>query len=162
VLVLSLLYVPTVAIWAAAYLVGPGFAIGAGTSVTAAGVQLGPLPGVPLLAGLPEGPVSGVATVLFLLPIAAGVLAGVALARSTPSGQPLPRLLGTVALVGPVAGLLVGLAAFAAGGPLGGGRLAVVGPSVWQVALACAGGITVAAVVGAAIHRGLRVAAERR
>lgn len=152
--VLCLLYAPTVAVWGSAYLVGPGFAVGTGTSVTALGVHLGPLPAVPLLAGLPDAPLAGALMWLFAVPFAAGVLAGVRLSRTGPAEW--RRLLGAAALTGPVAGVLVGVAALAAGGPLGDGKLAAVGPSAWRVALACAAGVALAATVGAAVHRGLR------
>jgi hypothetical protein len=154
VFVLCLLYAPTVAVWGSAYLVGPGFAVGTGTSVTALGVHLGPLPAVPLLAGLPDAPLAGGLLWVFVLPFVAAVLGGVRLARTGPDHW--RPLLAAAALTGPVAGLLVGVAALLAGGPLGGGRLAAVGPSAWQVALACAAGVAVAATVGAAVHRGLR------
>jgi hypothetical protein len=154
VLVLCLLYAPTSVIWAAAYLLGPGFAIGSGTSVTPFGVDLGPLPAMPLLAGLPEGPVSTAAAWIFVLPVAAGVLAGIRIARARAGDW--RDLLAAAALTGPVAGLLLGFAALLAGGPLGGGRLAAVGPSGWQVALASTLGVGLAAVAGASVHRGLR------
>jgi hypothetical protein len=154
VFVLCLLYAPTVAVWGSAYLVGPGFAVGTGTSVTALGVHLGPLPAVPLLAGLPDAPLAGGLMWLFAVPFLAGVLAGVRLSRTGPADW--RRLLGAAALSGPVAGVLVGVAALAAGGPLGSGQLAAVGPSAWRVALACAAGVALAAVAGAAVHRGLR------
>jgi hypothetical protein len=154
VLVLCVLYAPTVAVWGSAYLVGPGFAVGTGTSVTALGVHLGPLPAVPLLAGLPDAPLAGGLMWVFVLPFVAAVLAGVRLARTGPADW--RPLLGAAVLTGPVAGVLVGFVALAAGGPLGGGRLAAVGPSAWQVGLACAAGVAVAATAGAAVHRGLR------
>jgi hypothetical protein len=155
ILVLSLLYAPTVVIWSAAYLVGPGFAFGIGTSVSAFGVHLGPLPPVPLLAGLPEGGMPAGMTWVFALPVVAGLLAGSAVARTRPTGDWRP-LLVAAALTGPVAGVLLGIAALLSGGPLGAGRLAAVGPSAWQVALACAAGVTLTALAGASIHRGLR------
>jgi hypothetical protein len=159
VLVLSLLYAPTAVVWSAAYLVGPGFAVGTGTSVSAFGVHLGPLPPVPLLAGLPAGPLPAGMAWLFLLPVVAGVLAGASLARSRDDGW--RPLLVAAALTGPVAGVLLGLAAAAAGGPLGSGRLAAVGPSPWQVALACAAVVSLAAVAGASARRALRLRAAR-
>jgi hypothetical protein len=159
ILVLCLLYAPTIAVWSASYLVGPGFAVGTGTSVSAFGVDLGPLPPVPLLAGLPEDPVPAGMVWLFVLPAVAGVLAGLTVARSRDDGW-RPLLLAA-ALTGPVAGVLLGLAALFAGGPLGAGRLAAVGPSAWQVALACAAGVSLTALAGASVHRGLRRRAAR-
>ncbi|HEY4992457.1 MAG TPA: DUF6350 family protein, partial [Nakamurella sp.] len=49
----SLAYLPNLAIWGSAWSVGPGFAVGAKTSVTLGGVHLGAVPAVPLLAALP-------------------------------------------------------------------------------------------------------------
>jgi hypothetical protein len=161
-LVLCVLYVPTVAVWGTAYLVGPGFALGTGTSVTAFGVHVGPLPAVPLLAGVPVDPLSGSLVLLFTFPIAMGLLAGVRIARSAaPHVAGWAALLRTAALTGPVAGVLVGAAALAAGGPLGDGRLAAVGPSAWRVAVACALGVSLTAMAGASIHRGLVTARSR-
>ncbi|HZN18279.1 MAG TPA: DUF6350 family protein [Micromonosporaceae bacterium] len=64
-------------------------------------------------------------------------------------------LLGGAGLAGPVAGVLLGLAAQASGGPLGAGRLAVVGPVGWQVALISSGVVAAGAVLGAAAARTL-------
>ena len=52
----SLAYGANGAIWAAAYLLGPGFALGTDSAVTVTEVTAGPLPSLPLLAGLPNGP----------------------------------------------------------------------------------------------------------
>ncbi len=59
---LCLLYVPTAAVWGLAYVVGPGFAVGAGTSVSVGGTDLGAVPAFPLLAALPAGAGPGVGT----------------------------------------------------------------------------------------------------
>ncbi|MBN1171851.1 MAG: hypothetical protein JXA67_06720, partial [Micromonosporaceae bacterium] len=67
-----LLYGPTLAIWATSYLIGPGFAIGSGTSVTAAKVVLGPVPAAPALAGLPSESAGVWGPLLLGLPLAAG------------------------------------------------------------------------------------------
>lgn len=137
-----LLYVPTVSIWGAAYLIGPGFAVGAGTHVSLFGVALGPLPAIPLLGGLPTAAAPWPAYVLMGLPIAAGVGAALIVRRSADWPQAWPWRFGYAALTGPVAGVLLAAAALASAGPLGSARLAALGPAGWQVGLA--GGLEVA------------------
>ncbi|WP_422773247.1 DUF6350 family protein [Plantactinospora sp. WMMC1484] len=151
----SLGYAPNAAVWAASYLLGPGFAVGTDTAVRTSEVSIGALPAVPLLAGLPQGPLGGVGGAVLAVPVLAGMAAGWLLARrrmrsaiernAAPPGW--APLIGAAAVGGPVAGAVLGLAAFLSGGPLGGGRLAEVGPAYWQVA---AGG-TVVVLVGTLI-----------
>jgi len=159
---LCLVFAPNLASWAAAYLVGPGFAVGVATTVSAAKVNLGALPAVPVLAGLPTTPVSGWTAPLLGLPLAAGMAAGALLIRRQAReragrpGAPVPGW-GPVVLAalvaGPVAGVLLGLAAWASGGPLGSGRLAHTGPAALPVALVAAGVVAVGALIGAATMR---------
>jgi len=158
---LSVLYTPTAAIWGAAYVVGPGFAVGSGTSVSAVDVSLGTMPAFPLLAGLPVERPATWAGVLLGVPLLAGVLAGVTAARRRLPGERWASTLLGAALAGPVAGGLLGVAAYAAGGPLGSGRLAAVGPSPWRVALVSAVEVTLFAVVGAASARILATRPDR-
>jgi hypothetical protein len=139
---LCLVYAPNLATWSAAYLVGPGFAVGVGTTVSAARVSLGALPALPVLAGLPDAAVAGLGPLLLVLPVAGGMAAGWLLVRrrlrlAADGEAPVPGwagLLGAAALAGPVAGALLGLAGWASGGSLSSGRLAVTGPVGWQVA----------------------------
>jgi hypothetical protein len=152
-LALSLVYAPTAAIWGAAYLVGPGFAVGTGTTVSPMDVSVGPVPAFPLFAGLPGGSPPGWATLLVAVPLAAGILAGIAVARRRVHAEPWTVTLLAAALAGPVGGVLLAIAAVAAGGPLGQGRMASMGPSAWQVGLAATAEITVAALVGAGLTR---------
>jgi hypothetical protein len=145
-----LAYAPNLATWTAAYLVGPGFAVGADTVVRASQVAVGKLPAVPVLAGLPLGPLHGGGWLLLVLPLIAGGLSSVLLVRRrvrprrSRSGDiivRLPhwrRLSGAVLIAGPVAGLLVAAAAYASGGSLGAGRLARMGPVPWQAGAATA------------------------
>lgn len=157
---ISLAYAPNAVVWAASYLLGPGFAIGTDTAVRTSEVSLGALPAVPLLAGLPRGPVDGLGAALLAVPVLAGMVAGWLLARRVlrlaardraPAG--LGPLLGSAAIAGPFAGLLLGVLAAASGGPLGGGRLAEIGPVAWQVAAVAAAVIAVGSMLAAAATR---------
>jgi len=159
---LCLLYAPTAAVWATAYLIGPGFAVGAGTAVDASTVQLAPLPAVPLLAAVPTGPASAMASLVLAAPLIAGLLAGAVTARpdgggTDPAELPdLPRwriALGGALIAGPVAGALVGVAAAVSRGPLGQGRLSQLGASPWHVGIVLAVEVAVSALVGATVAR---------
>jgi hypothetical protein len=151
---LCLLYAPNLAIWGTAYLLGPGFALGVGTVISPGLVAVGPIPTIPVFAGLPHGAVSGPGTLLLGVPLVASMAAGVLYARRR-GGSTWGSVLGGAALAGPVAGILLGLAAFASGGALGNERLAVIGPNAGSVGLW--GGVVVAvgAVVGAVAVRAL-------
>ncbi|MEU9506782.1 DUF6350 family protein [Micromonospora sp. NPDC048170] len=158
----SLAYAPNATVWSVSYLLGPGFAVGTDTAVRTSEVSVGALPAIPLLAGLPRGPVDGLGAGLLAVPVLAGMAAGWLLARrllrlAADDRAPLRwgPLLGPAALAGPVAGLLVGAAAAASAGSLGGGRLAQVGPVAWQVAAVATAVVTVGALVGAAATRAL-------
>jgi hypothetical protein len=160
---LCLAYGPNAAIWAAAYLIGPGFAVGGDTAVRVGEVTVGAVPAVPLTAGLPAGPLDGPAALVLCAPLLAGAAAGWLLARRlwaaartrraamTSTTGWWPRLFLAAALAGPVAGVLLGLAALASGGPLGDGRLADIGPVGWQVAAVSSGVLASGTLAGAGI-----------
>jgi hypothetical protein len=145
----QLVYLPTLIVWTASWLAGPGFAVGAGTAVSPAGTQLGVVPGIPVFGLLPENG-SIWMLIVVLVPIAAGAFAGWAVrSRLVWEGTPLGLLQRAVIAVG-IAGVsagIGGLAAALANGSMGPGRLAVVGPAVLPFALAL--GLEV--LVGAAI-----------
>lgn len=146
-LLVSLAYVPNAALCAAAFALGPGFAMGTGTVVSPTGVALGPLPAFPLLAGLPaEAPPGWVLGVL-VIPIGAGVVSGLAAVRRFPAyGIDTSALRG--GLAGVVAGLLfTGCAALVAGS-LGPGRMADVGPLVPSVGIAAVSTLGVSGAAG--------------
>ncbi|MDX3109476.1 cell division protein PerM [Nonomuraea angiospora] len=150
-LLLQLLYLLNAVVWASSYIAGPGFAIGADTLVAPTGVQLGTVPSLPLLGALPEsGPVPGWMMAVVAVPFAAGAVAGVMVARISPSpsyeAAPLWGFLSGV-----VTGLVTGLLAALSGGPIGGGRLATIGPSPWEVALSVAVEVGVAAGISAGV-----------
>ncbi|MEV0605064.1 DUF6350 family protein [Polymorphospora rubra] len=156
----SVAYAPNAAVWASAYLLGPGFAVGADTVVRTTEVTVGALPAIPLIAGLPHGPVGGYGAALLTVPVFAGMAAGWLLARRRLRSAARDRtplswkgLLGAAAIGGPVAGFVLGAAATVSGGPVGGGRLVEVGPVGWQVAVVATVVVAVGTVVGAAATR---------
>ena len=166
----SLAYGANAAVWAAAYLLGPGFLLGSGTVVRLTEVTVGPLPTVPLLAGLPGEPMGAAGAALFAVPALGGLAAGWLLVRRLTRprppgpGEPAPPrreppwslVIGSALLAGPVAGLVLAVPAWASGGSLGDGRMADIGPVPWQVALAGAAVVAVTASIGAALGRVVR------
>lgn len=130
---LSATVVPNAAVFSGAYLLGPGFAVGAGTLVSPALVSLGPLPMFPLLAALPDaGPTPAWTTGLLVLPPLVAGLAAARAQRRTPTLRWEQGLLrGGVG--GVLAGLLLGLVAEIAGGAVGPGRMRDIGPSGFDV-----------------------------
>lgn len=144
-----LAYLPTIVVWAASWLAGPGFAVGVGTAVSPAGTQLGVVPGIPVLGLLPES-TSIWMLVVIILPIGAGAFAGWAVrSRLVWEGTPLgaaPR----AAIAGGIALLTAAVAAVAAllaGGSMGPGRLAEAGPGVLPFALSLGGEVLLGAAI---------------
>ena len=87
----QLAYLPTLVVWGIAFVAGPGFAVGTGTSVSPAGTQAGVVPGVPLLGIVPDSTTPWL-LLLALGPIALGALAGwIARSRLTGVGAPRDR-----------------------------------------------------------------------
>ncbi|HEX6497955.1 MAG TPA: DUF6350 family protein [Micromonosporaceae bacterium] len=165
---LSLVYAPNLAVWAASYLAGPGFAVGVGTVVSAGAVRLGALPAIPAFAALPARPASALGALLLGLPLAAGMTAGWLLARrrsreaTEPGAWGWGGLIGAALLAGPAAGVLLALAALVSSGGLGRGRLAEIGPFPVPLALVASGVIAVGAVIAAAATRAIMGAVVRR
>ncbi|VEI12771.1 cell division protein PerM [Trueperella bialowiezensis] len=52
--VLQLAYLPVGAVWALAWLLGAGFAVGTGTEFSSLGVESAPLPAIPIFGALPQ------------------------------------------------------------------------------------------------------------
>ena len=175
--VLCLAFAPNLAVWGAAYLLGPGFAVGTDTVVSPAEVLLGPLPAVPPLAGLPNSAMAEFAPALLAAPTLAAMAAGWLVARRSrpavpalsavrraglarpaehPAGSPWARLVGTAALAGPMAGLLVYLAGIASAGGLGSGRLAEMGPTGWTAGVVATLVVGAGVLLGACAARALR------
>ncbi|MFL6090967.1 MAG: DUF6350 family protein [Aeromicrobium sp.] len=113
-----LLSLPTLVLWTASVLVGPGFALGTGTTVDLTGSYLGVIPGFPTLAAIPSpGPFGAWVFTLGLVLPAAGVWAGLVTPRFR---------IGAGA--GAIAGLVLGILIAISGGGIGPGRMVDAGP----------------------------------
>jgi len=144
----ELAFLPNLVIWTGAWLIGPGFAIGAGSSVGPLGTSLGPLPAVPILGALPTG-AHAFGFLGLLVPIVAGFLVGVLIRPAVVrvlDGRGALVLTGVG--IGVVGGIIVGLLAWVSGGSAGPGRLADVGPDALAVGLFAALEFGVPAVIG--------------
>ncbi|MEU8896288.1 DUF6350 family protein [Nocardia sp. NPDC048505] len=111
---LSLAYLPNVALGAVGVVFGAGAHVG-DVSISLFSVVGGPVPAVPVLAALPEGPAAAWWLVLLLIPAAAGVLNGLDCGRTSPDQARSPwATLVSAALVSMALTLL---------GAIGGGAL---------------------------------------
>ena len=143
----QLALVPSVLVWAAAYALGSGFAVGTGSVVAPAASELGMLPGLPLLGALP-GP--GPGSPLLLLWLVAGPLAGGLAAALMVRSQPRLRF-DACSLVGGLTAVLAGLVfvalGWAASGDLGVTRLTGLGPRLLPLLVMAATTMGLAGVV---------------
>jgi len=161
--VAELALLPNLVIWAAAWLLGPGFAIGTGTLVAPGGTLLGPVPGIPVLGALPtDAPALG--ALWLIVPVLFGFVGGWLVGSGEDPDRDVPRAAGwwaplAVAVAASVvAGVVMGLLAWWSGGAAGPGRLADVGPMPLPVAGVAAATVGIGALVGtyAARFRGRR------
>ena len=157
----SAAFLPNAALFTGSWLLGPGFAVGAGTVVAPGGVVLGPLPLFPLLAALPgPGTPAGWTGALLLL---APVVAAVAAVRALRG-----RLLGWDQLLlsacggGIVAGAALAVLTSLSGGPAGPGRMRHVGPNSAEVLVHAVAACGLGALVGAVVLLGWRRLSARR
>lgn len=150
---LDLLALGHLGAYGASVLTGPGFAFGAHTSVSLAGSQLGAVPALPVLAALPAtGRFPAYALVLLAVPVAAGALGGLRLLRA--EAATTDRLVRATA-TGLAGGALMAVVSWLADGSAGPGRLALTGPSPWQVGLAAGGELVLGALLVVAATDGV-------
>ncbi len=125
----ELAFLPNLVLWAFAWIVGPGFAVGDGTSFTVGGVVSAPLPAVPLLGALPQpGMTGGVLLGLPVLTLVVGAAGGWWLRRrfdSRGASDPWWAAVAYAVTAGTVVAVLMALSA----GGIGPGRMAVLGPA---------------------------------
>ena len=148
--VIGVLYAPNAAVAAAAYLAGPGFAVGSGTVFTAFSSEHDVLPAFPLLGALPSG--HGANGLVAAWMAGTVLIAGIVAFRLAAGDDALGGAAVAAMLSAPAMATLTWLS----GGGIGSGRLATVGASPWQVGFAVAGEIAAVMlllVAGQAIRR---------
>lgn len=155
------LLVPTLALWAASALMGPGFRVGSDTSVDLTAANLGEVPGLPVLAALPSpGDLPAWTFLLALVPAIAAVVAGWRLVRRghVDTGSDFWRGVGVAALAGGVGALALTVLVWLSGGSVGPGRMSEVGPDGLLPLLRVVPVMAVAAAIGAVLahYRGGR------
>ncbi|MGH3548765.1 MAG: cell division protein PerM [Pseudonocardiaceae bacterium] len=115
--VLSIGYLPNAAIAGLSWLAGPGISVGA-LSVSAVAVHAGPVPAVPLLAALPQGPAQPWWAAVLAVPLLVGAAVG---RRCVAAGPDLPQRLRVLGVAASVLALGSAVLGALAGGRLGAG-----------------------------------------
>lgn len=148
---LCALSLPNAVGFAVAYLVGPGFAVGTGTSVTVTSVSLGALPLFPTVAALPDpGPQPGWLICLLFVPGLCALIATARLQRefADEHSEGWDRILVRGLGGGALAGVALTVFAVMSGGALGNHRMAVIGADFWPVLLCAVGGMALGGALG--------------
>jgi uncharacterized protein DUF6350 len=154
--------VPNAVAFTGAYLLGPGFAVGAHTLVSPTVVVLGPLPLFPLLAALPDNaaPASWTAALMALPPVVAALAAARSQRRLPTLRWDEGALRGCVGGVG--AGVLFALVALLSGGSVGPGRMQHVGPLAFDVLVHAITAFGIGGLIGGLVMTGWQRRAARR
>jgi hypothetical protein len=150
--VVMALAAPNVALLGSAYLLGPGFAFGTGTTITPTAVTLGAVPSFPVLAALPgDGAPPGWLAAVMGVP---ALCAALGTTRARRYADPVPLDLAALrgAGAGLGAGILVTVLVALAGGPLGTGRLADIGAPVAEVMVFATGTMSVGGLLGCLVQ----------
>ena len=156
---ICLMLVPNMVLYVVSFLAGPGFQLGAGTTIAPTGVDVGNLPALPLLAAVPED--GATPTYLLVLtavvPLVAGVVAGLVVVRRGLADQEAEALgWDAFALRGAIAALIAGVMLYVlmalSGGSAGPGRMSAVGiPAALPAAGVLAAGMAIGAAITAAV-----------
>ncbi|WP_026874823.1 DUF6350 family protein [Jiangella gansuensis] len=149
--------VPNAIVWSTAFALGPGFAVGTGTSVAPDGVTLGLVPAVPALGALPADLPGAVAWLVVAGPLLAGAVTGLVVHRWMDDDDLWPAV-GVTGGAGAVAAVAMAVLALLSGGSAGAERLTQIGPVPWEMAAATLAFISVPAALVVVVLRLRRVA----
>jgi hypothetical protein len=136
----QLAVLPNLIVWGMSWIAGPGFAIGTGSSVTALGTQLGPMPAFPVFVAIPTGGFDR-GIIFILIPVLVAFIGTVLVRRFTDEmrWEYATRFSAslafafTAATVSAIAGFFLAIFASGAFGP---GRFQEVGINAAALALA--------------------------
>jgi hypothetical protein len=149
--------IPNAVAWATSWLVGPGFALGTGSSVSPLGTTIGPMPAIPFLGALPTSDLTFGFIGILVPVVAAFVIATLlrpAIERALGHDDTLLMRAVAGASTGVVGGLLIGLLAATASGSAGPGRLADVGADGLVVGAFAALEIGIPAILALVVRQG--------
>lgn len=163
--VLHVALLPNFLVWALSWASGAGFYLGEGSLVSPAGTNAETIPLLPILGALPPQDAPTVLAAAPVLVVLCGLLAGWWFVREGENhlGEwiaiRIPWRVVSAPVVVVVSGLVIGAAtavltaalAGLASGSLGLGRLSLVGPQTWEMALAVGIEVAVGAAVGVAV-----------
>lgn len=162
----QLAFLPNLVVWAAAWLVGPGFTVGTGSSWSPDGVVSAPLPAMPILGALPSGADASLGAWAVAVPLICGALAAWWIHRGRRVSLDAPgfswtrevwELGAAVVVLAAVSGLALAALAWVSSGSAGPGRMSDVGPDASAVGVAFAVQVLIGAVVTVAVlHPGMR------
>ncbi|MFP5019892.1 cell division protein PerM [Pseudonocardia phyllosphaerae] len=155
VLLLGVGYLPNAVVGALSWALGAGISTGVTTSSPLV-AEPGPLPPFPMAAALPVTTVPPAAPLILLLPVAVGVLAGLACRRALPASCPTTERLAAPAVGAVALAVAASLLAALAGGSLAGGPYDPVsfhGGAVLGLVLLLVGSPAVLACAGAELAR---------
>jgi hypothetical protein len=163
---ICLMLVPNMILYVVAFLAGPGFQLGTGTTIAPTGVDVGNLPALPLLAAVPEDGAtpSYLLALTAVVPLVAGVVAGLVVVRRGLAERDADALgWDAFALRGGMSALLAGVVLYAllalSGGSAGPGRMSAIGvPAALSAAGVLAAGMAIGAAITAAVASARRPA----
>ncbi|MDH6238801.1 DUF6350 family protein [Aurantimicrobium minutum] len=160
----QLMFMPNFVLWVVSWFIGTGFALGTGSSVSPVGTDLGLVPALPILGAMPTNDLA-FGFLGLLVPLLAAFLAAwfirPALLRALGTEVSFRWISLTVLGIALVAGILIGVLAWASGGAAGPGRLAEVGPNALRTGGIAALEFLIAAALGMYARSGVSTAKQK-
>lgn len=128
---MQLAFLPNLTYYVSAWLVGPGFAIGAGSSVSPLGTALGPLPTIPVFGAIPAGDFA-VGMIVLAVPVLVALAVTVAVKKYAAEARhnfatPLASAIAMGLSIGFVAALEMAVLAWLTHASIGPGRMQDIG-----------------------------------